>query len=188
MPWIWLWTKAFYPCCEYLSDILDLLGLWCCFSEDVERRVISTIGCQTVNVNYYYLIILKCVCVCVYANTHCSLITNSVDIYSWTDSNETIDFNASQHFWNLSMLSKELILHISSINSLSLPRSTPAKFLIMFCDMCQRHKRCVVHGNNSAMALLKFRSLSVNNTFVNVFVASPNYLHAHTYDSYVSSL
>ncbi len=86
------------------------------------------------------------------------------------------------------MLSKELILHISSINSLSLPRSTPAKFLIMFCDMCQRHKRCVVHGNTSAMALLKLRSLSVNNTFENVFVASLNCLHAHTYDSYVSSL
>jgi len=59
MPWIWLWTKAFYPCCEYPSDILDLAGLWCCFLEDVERRVISTIGCQTINVNYYYLIILN---------------------------------------------------------------------------------------------------------------------------------
>ena len=35
MPWIWLWTKAFYPCCEH------------------------TIGCHTVNVNYYYLIILN---------------------------------------------------------------------------------------------------------------------------------
>jgi len=39
MSWIWLWTKVFYPCCEYLSDILDLSGLWCCFLEDVERRV-----------------------------------------------------------------------------------------------------------------------------------------------------
>jgi len=78
LPGIWLWTSemsAIESWCRE-SDFgqrpfiraanIHLIfltwrafDLWCCFLEDVERRVISTIGCHTINVNYYYLIILN---------------------------------------------------------------------------------------------------------------------------------